>query len=291
LNGLNITVLCNHDLASNVALNALVPALARQHRLRVFYSSRVGGGPAPGSPAPGSPAPGGPAPGSPAPIHALELLRFFEQSLFNELLFPALSYAARGERLGFAALGERWQVPVEPLNGVNSDAARCTLSDGAPDLFVSIRYGGILREPVIALPRLGVINLHSGLLPQYRGVMATFRAMLAGDEEIGTTLHTITDAGIDTGGIIGTRRRPVDYQRSYLWNVLQLYPPGIEMLLAAIGSLAANEPLAAIPQPPGGDYYSFPDADDIDEFHRRGLKLYDVGEIIEFAQAYLSTES
>ncbi len=265
---LNITILCNQDLASNVTLNALVPALAGQHRLRVFYSSRVGGGP--------------------GPIQALELLRFFEQSLFNELLFPALSTAAaRGELLGFADLGERWQVPIEPLNGVNSDAARRTLADGAPDLFVSIRYGGILREAVIALPRLGVINLHSGLLPQYRGVMATFRAMLAGDEEIGTTLHTITDAGIDTGGIIGTRRQPVDYQHSYLWNVLKLYPAGVEMLLSAIESLASGEPLTVAPQPAGGNYYSFPDAGEIDEFHRRGLTLYDVGEIIDIARAYL----
>ncbi len=266
---LNITILCNFDVASNVALNSLLPALAVQHELRVFYSSRVGGK-------------SGPEP-------ALELLRFFEQSLFNELLFPALATSEQcGELLSFSALGDRWQVPVAMLNGVNSDAARATLAAGAPDLFVSIRYGGILREPVIALPRLGVINLHSGLLPDYRGVMATFRAMLAGEEEIGTTLHTIDDAGIDTGRIIGTRRRDVDYRRSYWWNVLQLYPEGVQMLLEAVETLAAGDLITATPQPPGGNYYSFPGADELDDFHHRGLRLYDAGEITEFARAYLS---
>ena len=265
---MNITLLCNHDLASNVALNSLLPALVGQHRLRVFYSSRVGG--------------------KPSPEPALALLRFFEQSLFNELLFPALATAERtGELLAFDALGDRWQVPVAILNGVNSDAAHTTLADGEPDLLVSIRYGGILREPVIALPRLGVINLHSGLLPEYRGVMATFRAMLAGEEEVGTTLHTIDDAGIDTGRIIGTRRRRVDYQRSYWWNVLQLYPEGVQMLLSAIATLASGEALATTPQPSGGNYYSFPGAEELDDFHRRGLRLYDAGEITEFAKAYL----
>ncbi len=266
---MKITVLCNRDLASNFALNHLLPSLAGQHQLRVFYSSRVGG--------------------AESPVPELAMLRFCEQSLFTELLFPALeSGAAKGSLLGFEDLACSCNTPLAVLNQVNSDASLATLAAGDPDLFVSIRYGGILREQAIAIPRLGVINLHSGLLPDYRGVMATFRAMAAGDREIGATLHTITDPGIDTGGIIATTTRAVDYNKSYLWNLLQLYPEGVELVLAAIEALEGGQPQAGWPQPPGGAYYSFPTRAEVDDFHQRGQKLYDGQELIDFARPYLS---
>jgi methionyl-tRNA formyltransferase len=227
--------------------------------------------------------------GAESPVPELAMLRFFEQSLFNELLFPALeSGAAKGTQLGFEDLTRGFNTSLAELNQVNSDASLTTLAAGDPDLFISIRYGGILRERAIAIPRLGVINLHSGLLPDYRGVMATFRAMAAGDREIGATLHTIIDPGIDTGGIIATCTRGVDYERSYLWNLLQLYPDGVQLLLAAVDALAAGEPRAGLPQSPGGAYFSFPTQAEVDDFHRRGLRLYDGQELIDFAQAYLS---
>jgi methionyl-tRNA formyltransferase len=266
---MNIAILCNRDLASNFALNLLLPRLVEEHRLRVFYSSHVGGGA--------------------TPVPALALLRFFEQSLFNELFFPALEGApGRPSLLSFNRLATQFSVPVVALNQVNSDASLATLAADDPDLVISIRYGGILRERAIATPALGVVNLHSGLLPDYRGVMATFRAMAARENLIGTTLHTITDPGIDTGDIIATSWRPVDYDRSYLWNVLQLYPQGVELVCAAVATLGRGESLATCAQPAGGAYYGFPSEPELADFHRGGLKLYDVSEIIQFAQTYLS---
>ena len=52
---------------------------------------------------------------------------------------------------------------------------------------------------------LGVLNLHSGKLPDYRGVMATFRAMMAEDETLFSTVHWIDDKTIDTGRILSMR--------------------------------------------------------------------------------------
>ena len=65
------------------------------------------------------------------------------------------------------------------------------LRDVRADLLISIRFGMILGTEALGLPPRGVLNLHSGLLPQYRGVLATFRALLNGDAEIGCTLHWI----------------------------------------------------------------------------------------------------
>ena len=53
--------------------------------------------------------------------------------------------------------------------------------------------------------------------PDYKGVMATFRALMHGDSELNMTLHTIDDSGIDTGKILGYSTLEVDPSRSYLW--------------------------------------------------------------------------
>ena len=159
------------------------------------------------------------------------------------------------------------------LPAPNSVAGRGVLQSLEPDLVVSIRYRRILRSEAIAIPRLGVLNLHSGVLPDYKGVMATFWAMLHNEAEIGATLHRIVDCGVDTGPVIGICRIPTDYESSYLANVLRLYGPGCTMVVDALQALEAGGEPAARPQRPGGRYFSAPAVHDIDAFLGRGLTL------------------
>ncbi len=265
---MKITILANRDLASNLALNRLIPSLAKDHQLHVFLSSHVGG--------------------SAAVPAALGQLKFFEQGLFNELLFPALlGSSADAKLLSFDQLALGNNTPISELNKINSEAGLSALAASGPDLVLSIRYGSILRDAAIAVPRLGVLNLHSGLLPDYRGVMATFYAMLNGENEIGMTLHTIIDAGIDTGDIISNTRIELDARHSYLWNVLQLYPTGVDLMLGAVETLSSGDKLSQQPQPEGGHYYSFPTVEQLHQFRELGLHLYDVEEIIDIAKQYM----
>jgi len=265
---MNITVIANRDVASNFALNRLLTALAPRHRLCVFLSSQVGG--------------------VKKTPEELKQLKFFEQVLFNELLFPALQNSSRAARLlSFQALAQTLGIEIENLNKINSDESIACLAATHPDLLLSIRYGEILREEAIAIPPEGVLNLHSGLLPHYRGVMATFFAMLNGDSAVGTTLHSITDAGIDTGEVLSVTGHQLDYSHSYLWNVLQLYPNGVDMMLGAVEKISNGEKLQGKPQPGGGTYYSFPTPEQLHRFAEKGFRLYDVEEILEFTKQYL----
>jgi len=266
---MNITVLANRDLASNLALNYLLPSLVRDHKVHVFLSRKVGG--------------------SAAIPYELQQLKFFEQGLFNELLFPALRDSLADARLhSFDTLARLTGIPpTKALNRINSEEGLACLAATVPDLVLSIRYGGILKDQAISIPRLGVLNLHSGLLPDYRGVMATFYAMLNGEGEIGMTLHTILDAGIDTGDIIDCTRAKLDTGHSYLWNVLQLYPAGVDLMLACVKKISAGEEPAHGPQPEGGNYYSFPTAGQLQRFSEMGFCLYDVEELIAIAKQYM----
>ena len=265
---MKICLLANQDLASNVALNHLLPRLAEKHQLRVYLSSKVGAQ-------------------QELPAE-LAVLAFLEQGLFRDLLFPALDKCdSPGALLSFQQLSRHTDQAIGTLNRVNSEESLAKLAGFGPDLILSIRYGGILREQAIDLPGMGVINLHSGLLPDYRGVMATFRAMLDGARTIGTTLHYISDPGIDTGDIIGTTSFPVEPGHSYIWHVLNLYPAACDLLLRCVEQLANGQSLDRQPQPAGGNYFSFPGNEELQAFHQRGLQLYDVGEITTFAQQYL----
>jgi len=266
---MNITILANRDLASNIALNRLLPGLVGEHQVRIFLSSRVGGG-------------------AVAPPE-LQQLKFFEQTLFNELLFPALQNSSVNAQLhSFDQLARVTDIsPIQVLNKINNEEGLQTLTAAAPDLVLSIRYGGILRDQAIAIPTHGVFNLHSGLLPDYRGVMATFHAMLNGESEIGTTLHYIRDAGIDTGDIVDSSLTRLKPDHSYLWNVLQLYPAGVDQMLACVEKISSGEAVVHTPQPEGGNYYSFPSTEQLHRFSEMGYRLYDVDETIAIAQQYL----
>ncbi len=266
---MNITVLANRDIASNYALNHLLPVLTRDHQVRVFLSSRVGG--------------------SAAGSGEIQQLKFYEQGLFNDILFPALSNSSVIACLHtFDQLVAMTGIsPIAVLNNINAEEGLARLAATAPDLLLSIRYGGILKDAAIAMARYGVLNLHSGLLPQYRGVMATFYAMLNGEDEIGMTLHTICDAGIDTGDVIGTTRVGLELQHSYWWNVLQLYPAGVALMLAAVEEISGGNAPDAQPQTGDGQYYSFPKPEQLLRFHNMGLKLFDAQETTTFARQYL----
>jgi methionyl-tRNA formyltransferase len=67
-----------------------------------------------------------------------------------------------------------------------------------PDALVVVAYGLILPPAILALPRLGCLNIHASLLPRWRGAAPVQRALLAGDSRTGITIMQM-DAGLDTG--------------------------------------------------------------------------------------------
>lgn len=253
---MRVAVLYNRDVYALKALNRLLPALT-QHTLQLFHSSRVGRK-------------------SPSQSAELVSLAAAEQDLLSH--FGARH--ASEQRLGFDDLGAHFALSDAPLNNVNQPAGLEALRRFNPDLMVSIRFGKILREPAIACAPLGVINLHSGLLPYYRGVMPTFWAMLAGETQIGMTLHWVPDATIDTGAIIATTSQPCDLQASYISNVWHLYDAGVDLMLQAISAIESGElkKESAPGDSGGGHYFSFPDALALAAFNGQGLQLYNAAD-------------
>ena len=70
-----------------------------------------------------------------------------------------------------------------------------------PDLFIVVAYGKILREKLLAIPKRGSINIHTSLLPKYRGAAPIQRALMNGEEKSGVTIIEITPE-MDAGDIL-----------------------------------------------------------------------------------------
>jgi methionyl-tRNA formyltransferase len=263
----------NADVVSSVAFNLLLPSLA-EHDVHVALSTRIGGGTS--------------ASADPAPRHEL---RVAEQSLALDVAFPLIERAAQpddGRYLTFRELNVVRGIPVSALPNPNVGEGLEFLQRLAPDLIISIRYGSIFKAPSIAVPRLGILNLHAGLLPAYRGVIASFRALMAGERELGCTLHYITDGTIDTGPVVGQSRIPVDPARSLFAHVMALYPTAIALVADAVGQLSRGEHLPTTVQT-GGNYYSYPTAAEWDDFLRRGWRVADPSDLRHVFARFLSS--
>ena len=238
---MNIVLLGHEDIASLYALDLLI-GLSKGHRFTTCWS--------------------GPMAARREPAPSLEQLEATDRRLYDR-------YLQRPETASSL-------VEASILSAPNSPDGLEQLAALEPDLIVSVRYRRILKDAAIAIPRFGVINLHSGVLPEYRGVMATFWAMQNAEPEIGTTLHRIVDAGIDTGPIIAIERQPTDYSRSYLANVLALYAAGCANIAQAIDEIDRTGTVSTIDQPPGkGRYYGPPAESDARKFLKTGHKLAD----------------
>ena len=194
---------------------------------------------------------------------------------FINTVFPGLEQqTTRAIYLSLNQLDEKYchnQLAVE--NRINSETVISRVRNYQPDLILSIRYGVILQQTIIDIPRLGVINLHSGKLPDYRGVMATFWAMLNGEKTIQSTLHWIDSGSIDDGGIIDSAKKEVDYTKSYLENVLSLYPDGVQLILNTIAKMSDAQPVSTEESLGQDNYYSFPGEVDLNSFHQAGYQL------------------
>ena len=84
---------------------------------------------------------------------------------------------------------------------IKSDSAHEFFKRVAPDAVVIIAYGQIVPARLIAIPRLGWLNLHASLLPKYRGAAPVNWAILNGETRTGATTMLI-DAGLDSGPIL-----------------------------------------------------------------------------------------
>lgn len=132
---------------------------------------------------------------------------------------------------------ERLGVPVFQPTKLRDGTALETIRQLDPDLIVVAAYGRILPQEILDYPRLGCINVHSSLLPKYRGAAPIHWAILNGEKESGVTIMHMALA-LDAGDIIRQRATPIDPDETVEDLHDRLARLGAELLVETVAQLA-----------------------------------------------------
>ena len=108
------------------------------------------------------------------------------------------------------------------------------------DISVVVAYGQILKPDVLAVPRLGSVNIHGSLLPELRGAAPVQWAIIRGLEQTGVTIMQM-DAGLDSGPMLLRVEEPIVPDESASELAARLAEIGAEALVEALALLEAEQ--------------------------------------------------
>lgn len=148
-----------------------------------------------------------------------------------------------------------------------SDVKECALEHGLPvfqpvriklpenvaelrkydaDIYVVAAFGQILSQEILDIPRLGCVNIHASLLPEYRGAAPIQQAILDGRKETGVTIMQMA-AGMDTGDILTQRTIPIAEDETGGGLFDKLSALGAELIVETLPKLERGE-IKPVPQ-------------------------------------------
>jgi methionyl-tRNA formyltransferase len=155
----------------------------------------------------------------------------------------------RGQKLQATpakAVAEAAGVPVLQPDRIRDDGFLRAVDEMRLDLGVVAAYGRILPDTLLALPRLGMINVHASILPEYRGAAPVHRAVIDGREETGVTIMRVVRE-LDAGAMLDVVRRPIGPNETSVEVERGLAEIGAALLVDVADRLAAG-PVAETPQ-------------------------------------------
>lgn len=148
----------------------------------------------------------------------------------------------RGKKLQMSPVKEcalGYGIPVYQPQKIRLDGVE-DLRALKPDLCVTAAFGQILSQEILDIPTIGTVNVHSSLLPKYRGSAPINWAIMEGETVTGVTTM-LTDKGLDTGDILLKRSVPILPGETAEELTIRLAPIGAELLIETIRRLQAGD--------------------------------------------------
>lgn len=144
-------------------------------------------------------------------------------------------------------------LPVLQPATVNTKEFIASLLENRPDYIIVVAFGQILSETLLKVPKQFCINLHSSLLPKYRGAAPINRAILNGETRSGVTTM-IMDKGMDTGDILLVDETPIEQNDDAQCLHDKLSEQGGKLVLETLSRLQKND---LLPTPQNSDLASY----------------------------------
>jgi methionyl-tRNA formyltransferase len=168
-----------------------------------------------------------------------------KQARLNNLHLEPLLKHEKGIFRSLREVATLYEFPIATVRDQNSRGSIARLKQWSPDLII-FTGGNILRKPLLELPRLGILNVHLGLLPEIRGMSSPEWSLLK-HVPVGITIHYM-DAGIDTGPILQRNKFPDAAQCESLGDLRnRLIAFGVEKTAEVVCHLQSGT-ISATPQ-------------------------------------------
>ncbi|MDC0631264.1 formyltransferase family protein [Flavobacteriaceae bacterium] len=166
-----------------------------------------------------------------------------------------------------------FNIPLIKTQGsINSNKNLDLINSYKPDLLVSILGNQIFKKPLIELANKGCINLHTALLPKYRGLMPSFWVLKNNEKYTGVSVFYV-DEGIDSGPIIVQKKVEIGNRtQEELINLTKKI--GMDCILIAIDLINNNNVKLIENNSKDKTYFSFPTNDDVREFKLLGKRFF-----------------
>jgi len=198
------------------------------------------------------------------------MLRFYGLFDFGRVFTRFVRARLRGRSI--ATLAEREQVPLLAADSVNDPTYVDRIRALAPDVIVSVAAPEIFKEELLAAGRIGCLNIHSGRLPTYRGMMPTFWQMLAGERQATITVHEMAPQ-LDAGAVLGKADCPLRERDSLDRVMTETKHEGARLMIEILRQVRAAETNAVPLDMREASYFSFPTRADVARFRARGHRL------------------
>lgn len=176
------------------------------------------------------------------------------------------------QRRSIAALARDHGIPLLQTASVNSPDYVQRVHELETDVLVSVAAPEIFHEALLAAPRMGAVNIHSGRLPRYRGMMPVFWQLLSRETHVTITVHEMVRE-LDAGRVLATRDYPLRKEDSLDRVMTETKREGASLMIDVLRDLRAGRARPRSLPADDRSYFSFPSKEQVAEFRRIGHRL------------------
>lgn len=174
---------------------------------------------------------------------------------------------------GVADIMNKHGIPVVRLDkNINSAESLDMIRSFHPELIISIAANQVFKKALIELPPKGVINLHTALLPKYRGLLPTFWVLKNGEPRTGVSVFFV-DEGIDSGPILVQKSFEIG-EMTQEQLIVATKRLGMDAIIEAVNRVQEGGYALTPNKADEATYYSFPTRQDVRTFLQAGKKFF-----------------
>jgi methionyl-tRNA formyltransferase len=201
---------------------------------------------------------------------AWRMFRFYGLIDFIRLSLRFVGVKLKKESI--SALAQESGIKVVPTKSVNDAEYLQAVEALVPDVIVSVAAPEIFRQGILDLPQIKCINIHSGRLPVYRGMMPNFWQLLHGESHATITVHEMAEK-LDAGGIIKTKEFPLLDHDSLDRVIIGTKQEGARLMIDVLCDIQCGILNATPLDMSNASYFSFPQPKDVRALRKRGHNM------------------